>query len=177
MTQDEVEIYEPAVDLNEFQSALRTIRLVFHGDYLVADLVPSVVLEQPIEIPDPCLSSLRNARPIVEAERCLRVRFSAILAVAVEEEFIEAFTELKTKSDLPRIPDQKATFPFLKVSNSSWKAKIPDYQGGDNPDLHHYKMFSMDISVDILGFLDGTEWIDNFTIEDEKPRTTHYQMF
>lgn len=166
-----IELYEPVIDPNEFATALKTIRLIFHGTYLVADLVPSVVLDQPTDILDPDWPPELNrvfagSKPIIEADRCLRVRFESILAVAVEEEFIELFDELKFQSkEIPLMPDQKACFPFIKVLNSKWKARIPEYQGGNNADLNHFKILSMDTCVDILGYFKNTEWIDNFNVK------------
>lgn len=144
------------------------------GTSLIVDLIPSIVLDEPItakdvEDDDPTSKALKKiingARPIVEQNRCFRVRFDWVQSVVIQEEFVELFEVLQTEIDAPpTILKGKGWFPFLEVENSKWRAALSDYQGGDVPDLKHFRMVSMETHLDVLGTLETTEWIDQ-TVE------------
>ena len=165
MTQTET--YEAAAEINAFDAPLRNIRLHLNGTALTVDLIPSVVLDEPSNIIDPKLSPeinkiLAGSRPVVEANRFMRVYFDVILAIAIQEEFIKIIEILNKDLDsAPRLPDNRAPYPFLRVVNSEWKNSVPDYQGGDHLNLAHFRIVSMETCIDILGYFDKTEWLEN----------------
>ena len=148
------EAFEPAIDLHMLKAPLRNVRAHLDGNFLSVDLIPSVVLDEPVQASDPSgnpdldkiISDLeKGARPIVEAKSVLRAEFESVQACVIQEEFVELFENLISDFDAPpRILGQKGWFPFLRVLNSSWRKKLPDYQGGDWPELHHYKIVSME---------------------------------
>ncbi|WP_394730525.1 hypothetical protein [Altererythrobacter sp. GH1-8] len=163
--------FEPAIDLHVLKAPLRNVRAHLDGTFLSVDLIPSVVLDEPVQASDPSgtpeldkiISDLEKAaRPIVEAKSVLRAEFESVQACVIQEEFVELFEKLIADFDAPpRILGQKGWFPFLRVLNSSWREELPDYQGGDWPELHHYKIVSMETHLDILGVLVATEWRKN----------------
>ncbi|QYJ07123.1 hypothetical protein [Qipengyuania flava] len=163
--------YSPAVALETFASPLRNIKLSLDGTGLIADLIPSVTLDSEVQIggfsDDPDVeaelqSVFGKGRPIVEGDRVFRLEFDAVQAVVIQEEFVDLFNVLAAELDnLPKIPDAKGAFPFLVAEESEWRSRLPDYQGGDDPELKHFKIFSMETQVDILGRLAGFEWVRN----------------
>lgn len=160
----------PAMPKSTFDGPLRNIRASMAGTTWTMELVPSVVLEQPVgRVPpsgnatdDQINRILEGSRPIVEAHTVLRLQFYSVQACVVQEEFVELFQTFRIKPDLfPVLDGGKGCFPFLLVENSHWRATLPDYEGGDWPDLKHYMMLSMETHVNLLGILDSVEWIEN----------------
>lgn len=161
-----VQTYEIATEATAFNAPLRNLRLQLDGTTVVVDLIPSVVLNEPTEdyYPDiPGLDKiLSNARPIIESRRFMRVHFSSVLAISVQEEFVNIAGVLKFDlGDLPKFFDGRTPYPFLHVVNSWWKSRLPDYQGRDTPDLKHFKILSMETCIDLIGYLEKTEWCNN----------------
>jgi len=154
-----VETYEAAVEENALDSPLRNIRVHLNGTEATVDLVPSVVLDKPYKTINPDLSPdinkvLAGSRPIIEANIFMRVYFNGILAIAIQEEFIEIIKILnKDLKSAPRFSDGRAPYPFLRVVNSEWKCCLPDYQGRGDPNLTYFKIVSMETCVDILGYI------------------------
>lgn len=140
------------------------------GTSWTLDLIPRVVLDEPVRkaaltgnpTEDQLNSILEGARPIVEATQCLRVEFHWVQACVVQEEFVELFNTFTIDpSLLPKLRGGRGCFPFLLVNDSEWRATLPDYQGGDWPELKHYMLFSMETHVNLLGILHSFEWIRN----------------
>ena len=162
-----VETYEAVVEENALDSPLRNIRVHLNGTEATVDLVPSVVLDKPSKTIDPDIPTdinkvLAGSRPIIESNSFMRVYFDGILAIAIQEEFIEIIEILnKNLKSAPRLSDGCAPYPFLRVVNSEWKYCLPDYQGRGDPNLTHFKIVSMETCVDILGCIEKTEWLDN----------------
>ena len=92
----------------------------------------------------------------------MRVWFESVAAIVIQEEFVELHPTLQANHDhAPRLGDGKALYPFLILANSRWKQRLPDYQGGDAPELKHFQIFSMETHIDILGCLEKIEWLQN----------------
>lgn len=140
------------------------------GTGWTVDLVPQVVLDKPVgksaptgnPTEDQINKMLEGARPIVEANKCLRVQFHSVQACVVQEEFVDLFNTFSVDPPLlPKLLDAKGCFPFLLVNDSEWRATLPDFQGGDWPELKHYMLFSMETHINLLGILHSFEWIRN----------------
>lgn len=164
------EILEPAVPIDSIESPLRNVRAVMDGTNMFLDLIPSKIIDHPPTLPTAPLKNpdsvvldelLRNSRPIVEGAHFLRVHFEWIQAVSIQEEFVELFEIFNTDNDkAPTLKGGRGWFPFLEVVNSKWRQKLPDYQGGDDPQLKHYKIVSMETHLDVMGVLESTEWLE-----------------
>jgi hypothetical protein len=158
--------YEAAAEEGAFNSPLRNIRLQLDGRNAVFDLIPSVVLDKPTKILDPDFppelnNILSGARPVVKSKRFMRVYFECIMAVSIQEEFVDIISILDDDLDsAPRLSDRRAPYPFLKVINSNWKNCLPDYQGRDDQNMAHFKIVSMETCIDVLGYLEKIEWLE-----------------
>jgi hypothetical protein len=165
------DIFELAAEPDAFDTPLRNIRVRLDGTAACFDLIPSVVLDRRSERTDfptetasdeAIADMLAGGRPIVEASRLMRVWFESVSAVVIQEEFVELHPTLQSSYDqAPRLKGGKAVYPFLIVTNSQWKRRLPDYQGGDSATLKHFKILSMESHIDILGFLEKIEWLPN----------------
>jgi hypothetical protein len=165
------QVFELAVRAEEFDTPLRNIRIALDGAAAVFELIPSFVSSQAVgrghysdhaETDEALNKIMEGGRPIIEAENKLCVRFSFVNAVVVQEEFVGLHPVLEASlDDLPRMRNHPGVFPFLKVSQSAWKARLPEYQGGDSPDIEHFKLFSMETHVDVLGVFENAEWMPN----------------
>ena len=162
--------FVPAVPQTTFESPLRNIRATMHETAWTLDLIPSVVVDKPIcaaptssnPVDDQINKMLEGARPIVEASKLLRVQFHSVQACVVQEEFVELFDTFELDpEDLPLLQSGRWRFPFLLVENSSWRATLPDYEGGDWPDLKHYMFLSMETHLNVLGIMESFEWVRN----------------
>ena len=163
--------FVPAIGYEEFQTPLRNIRVQLDGTAAALDLIPSLIVDRPIPpstfSSDPTVNALINdmeagGRPIIEADRMMRVPFEGLAAMFIQEEFVELDTALYAGLEsAPKIKNGKGIFPFLLVKSSEWKARLPDYDGGDDPKLQHFKMFSMTCHIDIMGRLGPVEWLSN----------------
>lgn len=160
------ETYEPAIEKDAFEVALRNIRIQLDGRTLIIDLIPSVELDEYVAevIPggNPELNKiLAGSKPIVESNRFLRAYFDGIMALFIQEEFVEILDILAFDfNKKPRFENGQA-YPFLHVVNSRWKRCLPDYQGRDDPNLKHFKIVSMETCVDLLGYFEKVEWLDS----------------
>ena len=165
------DLFELAAAPDAFDAPLRNIRIRLDGTAACFDLIPSVVVDRPpdeTDIPtgsavdDVIADMLTRSRPIVEADRLMRVWFDSVSAIVIQDEFVELHPTLQPNYDhAPRLRGGKALYPFLIVADSRWKQRLPDYQGGDDPDLKHFQLFSMETHVDILGRLEKVEWQPN----------------
>jgi hypothetical protein len=161
------ETYRAAAEPYAFATPLRNIRLRLDATNLVADLVPSVVLDELAEVVhrdlNPELSQiLAGTKPITDDSRFMRVHFDRLVAAIIQEEFIDIVEETKLDlSGAQSLPSGKSIYPFLRVENSRWKQSVPDYQGRDHPDLAHFKIVSMETCIDLIAHLDHYEWIEN----------------
>lgn len=140
------------------------------GTFWTLDLIPSVVLDKPIgkaaPTPNPVDAQfnrmLEGARPIVEADKVLRVEFNSVQACVVQEEFVDLFDALQIDlQSLPLLEHGKGCFPFVLVEGSEWRASLPDYQGGDCDELKHFMLFSMETHLSLLGIMESYEWVMN----------------
>lgn len=163
-----MQTYEVAAAEHIFDTFLRNVRIQIDGTVATMDLIPSLVLDRStdemLQDKDPNINKLiARSKPIVEAKRFLRVHFDCIHAVVIQEEFVDSVAVVEAELDsAPRIkPDSPAPYPFLRVINSEWKRFIPDYQGGESPDLDHFKILSMETCADVLGCVENTEWLEN----------------
>ena len=162
--------FTPAVPLTAFASELRNIRASMDGTAWTLDLIPSAVVDHPVGKATPSSNPtddqfnkmLEGAHPIVEARKLLRVQLHSVQACVVQEEFVELFDTFDVDpKHMPLLQSGRGYFPFLLVGNSSWRATLPDYEGGDWPDLKHYMFFSMETHVNVLGILESFEWVRN----------------
>lgn len=162
----DIQTYEIAAEEGAFISFPRNIRVQLDGTAATVDLIPSIVLDEPTAIVDRDISPkineiLGSAKPIVEANRLMRVHLDFIHAFVIQEEFIQLVDI--PEGDIKNIPriDDGATYPFLRVANSEWKRGLEDYQGRDDPQLHHFKFLSMETHIDVLSQIWGIEWLEN----------------
>ena len=161
--------FKPAIVDEGLLVPLRNIRAEVDGAWVQLDLIPSVVLDDEADVltgdssfDEEFTPILGKGRPIVEADKCLRVVFEGVAAFVVQDEFVELFEALEEQySDLPKLPDSPGVLPFLEVENSDWRRTLPDYQGGDAAELKHFKIFSMETTVDILAQLTTHAWVEN----------------
>lgn len=161
--------YEIAAKEVAFSSFPRNIRVQLDGTSAVIDLIPSVVLEKSPDViqqdPIPVLNEmLARSKPIVEGDFFMRVHFDWIHALVIQEEFIELVDvcDLDLKNAPRMTPgDDRAIYPFLRVLNSEWKSNLADYEGGDDLQLDHFKMFSMETHIDVIGDIQNIEWLAN----------------
>lgn len=165
------DVFELAAGPDAFDAPLRNIRVRLDGTAACFDLIPSVVVDQPLRRPDlprefatddVIAGMLTGGRPIVEADRLMRVWFETVAAIVIQEEFVQLHPTLQVNYDhAPRVRGGKALYPFLIVANSTWKQRLPDYQGGDDPNLKHFQFVSMETHIDVLGRLEKIEWLPN----------------
>ncbi len=164
--------YRAIKDWGEVEGEFRNILLYMDGNSLTLDLVPSEVSTGPVDVSDETDEALRRLKAgsklVVEANRCLRLSFDAVLAVAVREEFVDLFEDLyQGLPDAgPKLANGVAVWPLLEVIDSPWKSKLPHYQGGDNEDIRHMKFLSMECFVDVLGYAPKATWMPH------KPRNS-----
>lgn len=82
-------------------------------------------------------------------------------AVVVQKEFVELFDCFQADFDAaPKVIGGEGWLPFLEVENSHWRAALPEYQRGDRDALKHYRIGSMETHLDLFGFLESTEWVE-----------------
>lgn len=164
--------YRAVKEWGEFEQALRNILLHLDGNALTLDLVPSVVSPDPVDVGDETDEALRDLKArsqlIVEGNTCLRLSFETVLAVAVREEFVDLFGDLYQglPDAAPKLANSLAVWPLLEVMESPWKSTLPDYQGGDDDNLRHFKVLSMECLVDVLGYTPTANWVQH------NPRTS-----
>ncbi|MCB2096107.1 MAG: hypothetical protein KDE05_00615 [Parvularculaceae bacterium] len=158
---------ELITDFGVIGTKIRNIRLTLDGTELVAEIVPGEILERQFRNdlkgwPKEMRDALKDTKPIVEAGRALRLQFDNVAAAVAQEEFVSIVAELSTKvSAEQEIGERDPPFGIYRVKNSIWRKKLPEFEGGDNPYLEHFKLLSMECYVDILGVLVGGEWIAN----------------
>ncbi|MEM8935139.1 MAG: hypothetical protein AAGC77_01875 [Pseudomonadota bacterium] len=159
----------PITDFGEIPE-LVNIRAFFDGTDAIVECIPAKTLEKPF-VPDTTAerksetekqidSVLSGAFPIVESPNMLRLNFTFLRGFCAHEEFVEH--PFFNDRLLGKRPDFS---PLCEVAPSPWREFLPGYDGGDNPDVKHYRMLSMEIYVDILGVLEGGEWIKNEAAE------------
>ncbi len=152
----------PVKQFGEIAREVRNIRVELDGCYLIVDIVPAKVIGEIPEFQDPdrvietfddaLENILKNARPIVEADECLRIVFDRVQAVLIQEECTDLHEDMGVL---------ETRYPFVEVENSIWRDRLEDFEGGDDRDLKHYSLFSMETHIDILGYLGAGRWIKN----------------
>lgn len=164
---ENIQTYEAAAEIDAFDTPLLGLRVVTKADVAVIDLIPSMASTKTIEKKrDPSVRRtvaeiLASGTPIEEAMRFMRVHFSFVQALVIQREFVEIVDILDAKLDsAPRRPGSRSPYPFLRVINSAWKRRLPDYQGGNDPKLTHFTIGSLETHVDILGIIEKIEWLD-----------------
>ena len=151
-------------EFGECSEPIRNIIFKIDGTELVLDLIPETILdEQSNHEDEPNLKIrelLRSSKPIVEAERFLRLEFEHILAVAVDTDIdVDLFGGLLNDwASAPRMPPKNTYYPLLEICDSPWKSQLPDHRGRDDPNIYHIKAISMECSFDILGLLPVGNW-------------------
>tara|TARA_R110002072_G_scaffold121521_1_gene255378 strand:+ start:739 stop:1260 length:522 start_codon:yes stop_codon:yes gene_type:complete len=157
--------FKPVADFGEFSQPLRNIRAYLNDDCLVLDLVPRA--KEPVrfpvdeDAPEYMKVILGDApREIVESDRFLRLEFSAVWGWMVHEEFAENVAFSLPLADWPKVPGAKHGYPIVEVIGSPWRAQVPDYQRGDNPDLCHFSIRSMTTYMDVIGWRPEGRWLD-----------------
>lgn len=164
---DSKEFCETITDFGIFDSPIRNIRLKLDGTYWEVELIPSVVVEnagsENIDGYSKEISEiLSDAKPILEADRALRLEFFNVVATVIQEEFVSIFAEPKPYGAIKNEQGKDITsLNIYRVKNSKWREKLPDHEGGDNPALEHFKLLSMECCIDILGVLEKGEWVSN----------------
>lgn len=146
---------------------LRNIRSSVDGNTLTAELIPEVVLDKLVDLPDDedqgVRRILRGSRPIVEGSRALHLRFDYVLAMAVDADtHSDLFGGLHDEWHLaPRIVTSRAYYPLLEITESAWKAKLVEELGPENPNWRHIRMISGECSLDVLGEMPTGAWYAN----------------
>lgn len=157
----------PITQFGELTAGFRNIRTQLDGEEGVFDLVPEQLLpagsvESGETLPE--LKRLLNSSSlVVEGATLLRLRFSWLLAIAADYDIdVDLFGGLgKTWRDAPRLPGSNASYPLVEVTDSPWKAQLPEWRARDNPDVRHIRMIGAIVSFDVLGELESGEWLEN----------------
>lgn len=157
------EIFEKVITDRMFEAPLRNVRALLNATSIYVDLIPEVISDSTFkpnrkELPE-INSILDGTQEILEDSNFMRAHFTYIRAISIQDEYVNIIKSTKyTNENIPQLKSDKACYPFLVVKNSDWKSRLPDYDGGDDPDVAHYKIYSMETHVDILGILEKTEW-------------------
>lgn len=93
-----------------------------------------------------------TASPILPGERALRLYFTGLRGFTVHEEFI----------DHRFLPDLSGSAGSIcVVSQSPWRQSLPDFDGGDDSNVKHFRILSMTTYFDVLGVLSTGKWVEN----------------
>lgn len=131
------ETYEMAVEPDAFKKGLFNIRMKLDGTNAVVDLLES------------------ENRP-----NFMRLHFVDIVAICIQEELVDLVDDLKwLRGKRPALPNCQA-YPFVHVINSRWRARVPDWLRGDDPDVKHYNIISVETCIDVIGRLKQIEWVN-----------------
>lgn len=156
---DQTESAERVREFGDLEGPFRNIRLVVDGTSAVLDLVPRKILERTRlrdlkGLPRKIQNALKDTKPkpIVEADTFLRIEFANVQGLIVQEEFIDKITLVGDRDEL-------RDGAFAKIVNSAWRATLEKYEMGDNPHLDHYRTWSDETRVDVLGVLVGGKWM------------------
>jgi hypothetical protein len=138
----------PITQFGELAAGFRNIRSQLDGEEGVFDLVVEKVVPSHL---------------VVEGATLLRLRFSWLLAVAVDYDIdVDMFGGLgKTWLGAPRLPGGNTIYPLLEITDSTWKSQLPEWRARDNPDVRHIRMIGAIASFDVLGELESGEWLEN----------------
>jgi hypothetical protein len=138
----------PITQFGEFTDIFLNIRSHLYDEEGVFDLFVRKVLPSALA---------------VEEATLLRLRFSWLLGVAVDYDIdVDLFGGLgKTWEPAPRLPGRNEMYPLLEITDSPWKAQLPEWRARDNPDVRHIRMIGNITSFDVLGELESGEWIEN----------------
>lgn len=156
-------------EFGPIDAPLRNIRFSVDRTTLTAELIPEIVLDEPVDIKDEdnpgVRAILQGGRPIVEGSRTLRLSFDYILAVAVDADtHSDLFGGLHEGWNMaPRIDGSRAYYPLLEIMDSAWKAKLVEERGPENPNWRHIRMISGECSLDVLGEMPTGGWHPNPT--------------
>lgn len=155
------EFYEIAAAPDAFRSSLINLRLNLDGTDAIVELIESHDTGETGEIPedaDPALKKILSQSTLITSSgRFTRLRFYDVQAIVIQDESRDIVDVIKSDLNLfPRLPIG-VTYPFMKVVNSRWKKILPDYQGGDDPDIQHFKIVSMKTCIDVLACLEKVE--------------------
>jgi len=162
-------VFRAIEEFGSIDAPLRNIRFCVDRNTLTAELIPEVVLDEPVDLEgedNPRVRAiLRAGRPIVEGSRALHLRFDYILAVAVDADtHSDLFGGLHEGWNLaPRIVGSRAFYPLLEIHESAWKAKLVEELGPENPNWRHLRMISGECSLDVLGEMPTGAWHANPT--------------
>lgn len=149
------------------KTPLRNIISLVDGEALTLDLIPEIIeadsnehLDEPRE---GIRALLQTSRAIVEAKQFLRLEFDYILAMAIEADIdADMFGGLHDGwKDAPLLHSTKSYYPLLEICDSKWKTLQPDYQGGDDENIRHIRVISLECSFDILGSFPEGKWMDD----------------
>jgi len=167
--------YKAVTQFGSFVGPLRNIRLTVDEMSLTVDLIPSasgneyVVSDETYAVE----SILKGTSEVTESTRFLRLEFDQIAGLTVHEEFVEHVCFSEGDTELPKIGDSKAVWPLQIVEESPWKKELPDYRGGDDDDMQHFRIFSMTTYVDVLAFTPTGEWMLQKLRKSKIPNYTH----
>ncbi|MEL6857927.1 MAG: hypothetical protein AAFO74_06045 [Pseudomonadota bacterium] len=156
--------HEKAIRVAKFgklDEPFRNIRVVLDGTSAVMDLIPRKILERVNQEelkdwPREVQKALKGTKPIVEADSFLQVEFENVQGLIVQEEFID-------KINLVGDRDELRDGTFATIVNSSWRARLEDFEMGNNPHLKHYRAWSDETRIDVLGVLIEGKWMQNNT--------------
>ncbi len=159
--------YRRITEFGDHKAPLRNIIVKVDGTELILDLIPAITLDEPGNYEDEPNEILRelllNSKPIIEGKHFLRLEFEHILAVAIHTDIdVDLFGGLQGDwHTAPKNPPTNSYYPLLELCNSSWKSQLPDYQGRDDKNIHHIRAFSMECSLDVLGFFPIGNWVEH----------------
>lgn len=164
---------EPVTNFGVLEKPLRNIRASLDEETLILDLIPQttrlVARSSHSDLSDTEQAIIFGnndvARAIVESDKCLRVCFDPVWVWVVHGEFNDSGFPKVDMSSWPRIGELKAYYPFARVMNSPWLAKVPDYQLPTEGSFSHFRILSATTYMDIISNEPEGEWVGNIPSE------------
>lgn len=133
-------------DFGVFDKPLRNIRMYLDGVSIRTQLIPQLVLNKNVDLEGRNEAEriiLKDARPVVEGNTCLELNFELVLAIAVDTDIdVDLFGGLHEDwSDAPNLQNSHSYYPLLEITNSPWKAQLPDWRRRDDPTIRRSDIF------------------------------------
>jgi len=148
----------PSEHNSQFDRTPRSVRVLSEDSHLCVDVVPAFSGPPKTVLTDDDLPIIKGARPILQADRFLRLKFSYAVGVSYVEEgrphAAEWDGEIKQHF-------RNELRPIYIVEDSPWRAKLQDWQGGDDQEIKHFGIISLTNEVDVLGIFDRAFWLSN----------------
>lgn len=162
-------IIEPVTDFGAFDKPLRNIRATLDDEVVTLDLIPEttqlVSRHSQTDLTDVELRIAFGdrdvARLVVEADKCLRIRFDPVWGWIVHRDSSDADYPQISMSEWPKIGTSRYNYPFVRIVNSPWLATVPDWQHPTAGPFVHYRILSATTYMDIISNEPEGAWIEN----------------